>query len=232
MAEQMRLPGAEVATIRRAALMHDLGLVAVPSFILQKPYDQLTPVDWERLRLHPYHAERILARVPILAPVVPLIAAHHERLDGQGYYRGLVGTQIPLGARIIAVADRYDDLTHDMPDEPALEPEAALQRMSEEVGSALCPDAFRVLAEELRASGSIPLSRRKNRSPDWPAGLTDREVEIMRLVTKGLSRQEMAKQLVVSEHTVRHHLEHIYNKVGVSTRVGATLFAVEHDLLR
>jgi hypothetical protein len=106
MAQQMRLPGAEVTTIRVAALMHDLGLVTVPSFILQKPRDQLTPVEWERLRLHPYHAERILARVPILAPVVPLIAAHHERMDGHGYYRGLVGAQIPLGARIIAVADR------------------------------------------------------------------------------------------------------------------------------
>jgi HD-GYP domain-containing protein (c-di-GMP phosphodiesterase class II) len=232
MATHLRLPEGEVTAIRRAALMHDLGLVTVPSFILHKPHNQLTQVEWERLRLHPYHAERILARVPILAPVVPLIAAHHERLDGQGYYRGLSGSQIPLGARIIAVADRFDELTHEQPDEPALDQEAALQRMSHEVGHALCPDAFRALDEELHASGATSLSRRKNHSPAWPAGLTDREVEIVRLLTKGLSRQEMAKQLVVSEHTVRHHLEHIYNKVGVSTRVGATLFAVEHDLLQ
>jgi HD-GYP domain-containing protein (c-di-GMP phosphodiesterase class II)/DNA-binding CsgD family transcriptional regulator len=241
LAMRMRPPGAEVAIIRRAALMHDLGLVAVPSFILQKPRDQLTPVEWERLRLHPYHAERILARVPVLAPVVPLIAAHHERLDGHGYYRGLSGAQIPLGARIIAVADRYDELTHDTPDEPALDQDATLQRMTGEVGAALCPDAFRALAEELRASGSRSLSRRKNRSPDWPAGLTDREVEILRLLSKGLHQRELAVHLTLSEHTVhltlsehtvRHHLEHIYNKVGVSTRVGAVLFAVEHDLLR
>ena len=231
MAEQMRLPEAEVSTIRRAALMHDLGLVTVPSFTLLKPPNQRSQVEWERLRLHPYHAERILARVPVLAPVVPLIAAHHERPDGQGYYRGLSGSQIPLGARIIAVADRFDELTHDAPDEPAIEQEAALQRMGDEVGHALFPDAFGALAGELRASGSAPPSRRKRRSPAWPAGLTDREVEIVRLLARGLSRQAMARQLVVSEHTVRHHLEHIYNKVGVSTRVGATLFAVEHDLL-
>ncbi len=232
MTTQLRLPEAEVSAIRRAALMHDLGLVAVPSFTLQKPRNQLTQVEWERLRLHPYHAERILARVPVLAPIVPLIAAHHERMDGQGYYRGLSGAQIPLGARIIAVADRFDDLTNDTPDEPAVDQEAALQQMSGEVGSALCPDCFRALEESLHASGVTAVTRRKNRSPAWPAGLTDREVEIMRLLAKGLSRQEMAKRLVVSEHTVRHHLEHIYNKVGVSTRVGATLFAIEHDLLR
>jgi HD-GYP domain-containing protein (c-di-GMP phosphodiesterase class II)/DNA-binding CsgD family transcriptional regulator len=232
MATRMRMPGAEVASIRQAALMHDLGLVAVPSFILEKPHDQLTTLEWERLRLHPYHAERILARVPVLAPVVPLIAAHHERLDGHGYYRGLSGAQIPLGARIIAVADRYDELTHDAPSELALDQEAALQQMTGEVGAALCPDAFRELAEELRASGSIPLSRRKTRSPDWPAGLTDREVEILRLLSKGLNQRELAELLTLSEHTVRHHLEHIYNKLRVSTRVGAVLFAVEHGLLR
>ena len=232
MAEHMRLPEAEVRNIRRAALIHDLGLVAVPSFTLHKPHDQLTQVEWERLRLHPYHAERILARVPVLASVVPLIAAHHERLDGRGYYRGLSGSQIPFGARIIAVADRFDELTHDTPDMPAIDQGAALQRMEDEVGHALCPDAFRLLAEEVQTSGSTFLPRRKNRSPSWPAGLTDREVEIMRLLAKGLSRNEMAKQLVVSEHTIRHHLEHIYTKVGVNTRVGATLFAVEHDLLQ
>lgn len=230
MALQMRLPDAAVSDIRRAALMHDLGQVAVPSFILNKPGNQMSQVEWERLRLHPYHAERILARVSVLAPIVPMIAAHHERMDGQGYYRGLSGAQIPLGARIIAVADRFDDLTHDTPDEEAVDAAAALQRMRDEVGHALCPDSFRALAEEMGAPNS-PLPRRKARAQVWPAGLTDREVEIMRLLAKGMSRQEMAQRLVVSEHTVRSHLEHIYGKVGVNTRVGATLFALEHDLL-
>jgi HD-GYP domain-containing protein (c-di-GMP phosphodiesterase class II)/DNA-binding CsgD family transcriptional regulator len=232
MAQCMRLPQAEVATIRRAALMHDLGLVTVPSFTLHKPHEQLTPTEWERLRLHPYHGERILLRVPALAPVVPLVAAHHERLDGRGYYRGLIGSQIPMGARIIAVADRFDELSHDTPDQPALDPEGALQQMSEEVRHALCPDAFAALVQELRPVGSVPLIKRKSPPREWPANLTDREVEILRLLAKGLSRRDMAERLVLSEHTVRHHLEHIYGKVGVSTRVGATLFAVEHDLLQ
>ena len=93
-------------------------------------------------------------------------------------------------------------------------------------------DAFEALAQEVRVDGPATLTRKKSRPREWPAGLTDREVEILRLLAKGLSRREMAEQLFLSEHTVRHHLEHIYNKVGVSTRVAATLFAVEHDLLQ
>jgi HD-GYP domain-containing protein (c-di-GMP phosphodiesterase class II)/DNA-binding CsgD family transcriptional regulator len=231
-AGRMQLTTAEVVIIRQAALMHDLGLVAVPSFTLQKPHEQLTQIEREQLRLHPYYAERILSRVPALAPVVPLIAAHHERLDGRGYYRGLSGPQIPLGARIIAVTDRFDELTHDTPDHLAIDPDRALKQMSEEVGHALCPDAFEALAQELDADRSALFSKRPKRASGWPAGLSDREVEILGMLAKGLSRREMAKQLILSEHTVRHHLEHIYTKVGVSTRVGATLFAVEHDLLR
>src|SRR5581483_9722215 len=101
-AGQLRLPHDEVTTIRRAALMHDVGLVTVPSFVLHKPQDKLTAVEWEGLRLHPYQGERILARVPAFEPIVPLVAAHHERMDGRGYYRGLSSSQIPVGARVIA----------------------------------------------------------------------------------------------------------------------------------
>ncbi|HEV7128227.1 MAG TPA: HD domain-containing phosphohydrolase, partial [Ktedonobacterales bacterium] len=158
--QHMRLPSAEVAIVRQAALMHDLGLVAVPSFTLHKPHDQRTQLEREQVRLHPYHAERILSRVPVLAPMVPLVAAHHERLDGHGYYRGLRGAQIPLGARIIAVADRFDDFCHDTPDQPALDPAVALERMRAEVGSALCPDAYEALVRELRVDAPDARGRR------------------------------------------------------------------------
>ena len=71
----------------------------------------------------------------------------------------------------------------------------------------------------------------KGAAPAWPSGLTDREVEVLRILATGASRQDMAKRLGVSEHTVRHHLEHIYGKIGVNTRVEAALFAIEHSLL-
>jgi HD-GYP domain-containing protein (c-di-GMP phosphodiesterase class II) len=232
MAREMHLSHNEVVTIRRAGLLHDLGLVAVPSFTLDKSPEQRNPVEEEQVRLHPYHAERILSRVPAFGPVVPLVAAHHERMDGRGYYHGLSGSQIPLGARIIAVADRFDDLSHDMPDHPALDTAASIAQLRGEVGDGLCPEAFEVLVRAVRADGSASGIRPKPRRHEWPAGLTDREVEILRLLTRGLNRREIAQRLFLSEHTVRHHLEHIYTKIGVSTRVAATLFAVEHGLLR
>ena len=227
---RLLFPVDQVSIIRHAALMHDLGLVAVPSYTLERPYSKLTQVEQERLRLHPYHAERILVRVPVLEPVVPLIAAHHERLDGRGYYRGLVGDQIPLGARVVAVADCFDELSHESPDHPALGPEQALEQLRGEAGRGLWPQAVRALAEELGAGPSA--HKAADRISRQPAGLTDREVEILRLLARGMTRRDVARALVVSEHTVRHHLEHIYTKIGVGTRVAATLFAVEHDLLR
>ena len=138
-ARRMLLRESEVATIRLAALMHDLGLVAVPSFTLEKHAERLTPAEWERLRLHPYYAERILSQVPAFAPFVPLVAAHHERPDGRGYHRGLPQAQIPLGARIIAVADQFDDCTHDRPGQSALDSEAALSRLGAEGGPGPLP---------------------------------------------------------------------------------------------
>ena len=109
LARRLALGRHETATIRLAGLTHDLGLVAVPSYTLGKPEAQLTRAEQEVLRLHPYHGERILTHVPALGGVAALVAAHHERFDGGGYYRGLRGADIPLGARLIAAADRFDD---------------------------------------------------------------------------------------------------------------------------
>ena len=227
-ARRLGLADTQIGTIRRAALMHDVGLAAVPSFTLDKPKDKLTQAEREILRLHPYHAERIFANVSALASVVPLVASHHERIDGSGYYRGLSGEQIPVGSRVIAVADSFDELTHESPDHAVLEPELALASLRGDAGRGLWPTAVDALAQELGAYGP-PIAKRK--SATQPAGLTEREVEILRMLVRGLSRRQIAHELVLSQHTVRHHLEHIYSKVGVGTRVAATLFAVEHDLI-
>lgn len=229
-AVQLLVEPAEVATIRHAALVHDLGLVAVPSYALEKPEQSRTRLEREQLRLHPYHAERILARVSAFAEVVPLVVAHHERMDGTGYYRGLRAEQIPLGARVIAVADSFDELTHETADHLAVDLPEALRQMGEDVNKALCPRAFQALIRVLRQDEPAPATKRALHA--WPAGLTDREVEILRLLARGETRRRMADHLVLSEHTVRHHLEHIYEKVGVKTRVAATLFALENNLLR
>ncbi|MPZ15637.1 MAG: HD domain-containing protein [Chloroflexi bacterium] len=226
-ARRMAAPQPEVEAVRYAALLHDVGIVTVSSFVLSKPEDQLTDAEREQMHLHPYHSERILSRVPAFKFVAPLVAAHHERMDGQGYYRRLPGTQIPLGARIIAVADRFDELVYPLPNRAVLDVEQVVGVMRHEVGRRLCPDAFQAFAEELEGAAPVPKARRS----EWPAGLTDREVEVLRLVGRALSRREVADALFVSESTVRHHLEHIYSKIGVSTRAAAILYAMEHGLL-
>ena len=227
-ARRMGLPEPETARIYLAALVHDIGIVAVPSFVLNKSPDTLTEAEREQVRLHPYHSERILSKVPALGPIVPLVAAHHEQMDGHGYFRGIRGSQIPLGARIIAVADQFDQLTHDAPEHPAMGLEVALDLMTNDVGSGLWPEAFQALVEEL---GGAARPSAKARHSQWPAGLTDREVEVLRLAAKGLSRRQIGGRLFVTEGTIRSHLEHIYGKIGVSTRSTASLFAMEHGLL-
>ncbi|HLB12266.1 MAG TPA: HD domain-containing phosphohydrolase [Dehalococcoidia bacterium] len=225
---RMSLPEPQVVAISRAALVHDIGIVAVPSFVLNKPGSQLTQAEWEQVRLHPYHSERILSKVAPLEAILPMVGAHHERIDGHGYPRGLAGIQIPLGARIIAVADRFDELSCETPDHPATGLEEVVELMRQEAGASLSPEAVQALLEDL-GGGSVT-SRRRTHQP-WPRELTDREVEVLRLMARGLSRNQAAKALIVSEGTIRSHLEHVYSKIGVSNRAAATLFAIEHGLL-
>jgi HD-GYP domain-containing protein (c-di-GMP phosphodiesterase class II) len=221
------MPEEDILTVRRAALTHDLGLVSVPSFVLTKPSEKLSRVEWEQIRLHPYHGERILGGVPALRHAAELVGAHHERIDGNGFHRGLRDRQIPLGSQLIAASDRFDELTHEGPDRVPLARADALMQMETEVGSAFSAMTFEALRAALGVGDRASTPTRR----EWPKGLTDREVEVLRLAARGLSRRETAERLFVSESTVRTHLEHIYAKVGVSSRAAATLFAVEYGLL-
>lgn len=229
LSQRLSLSSLQTETIYMAALMHDLGVVAVPTFILEKPAARLTQAEWEAVRLHPYHSERILSRVPAWSDAAALAGAHHEWLDGSGYHRGVTGTQIPIGARIVAVAEAYDEYTHDAPGRLAMKPEAALTQIGDEAGTRFDATVVNALAVELGGirSGSPPTSRQR----ETPGGLTAREVDVLRLAAKGLTRKQVAHALMISENTVRSHLEHIYSKIGVSTRAAAALFAVEHGLL-
>lgn len=223
----LSLPEPRLADLYRAGLVYDIGLVAVPSFVLAKPHDRLTEAEREQYRLHPYHSQRIIARVPAFESLTPAVAAHHERLDGRGYPGGVGAAQISLEARILGVAHRFDALTHDTPDGPAVSIELAAETLRAESGMALAPD----VVEALLASLGLPASASQRARRQEPGGLTAREVQVLRLVASGGTRKQVAEALVVSEGTVRSHLEHIYSKIGVSNRAGATLFAMEHGLL-
>jgi HD-GYP domain-containing protein (c-di-GMP phosphodiesterase class II) len=208
--------------LTRAALLHDLGRIAVPAAVWERP-GPLRHGEWERVRLHAYHSERILARSAVLAPAGRIAGLHHERLDGSGYHRQAYGALVPVPARLLAAADTYQALTQDRPHRPALSAEAAASVVLEEAKAGrLDPDCVRAVLE---AAGQPTRQR-----PVWPAGLTDREVEVLRLLARGRSNREIAAELVVSPRTAEHHVQHIYAKIGVSTRAAAALFAMRHGL--
>jgi len=215
---------AEISAIRAAGFFHDLGRVAVPNGVWDKP-GALSDGERERVRLHPYYTERVLERSPALAPLALLAGSHHERLDGSGDHRGATAAQLSLGARLLAAADAYDAMTHDRPHRPALPPAAARTELGEMVGAGALEK--RTVDAVLDAAGAAPLRTRQRH----PAGLTDRELEVLRLIAQGRTNKQIAEALVVTEKTAGHHVEHIYAKAGVSTRVGAALFAMHHDLI-
>ena len=222
-AEGLGCSRAEVSAIRAAGFFHDLGRVAVPNGVWDKP-GALSGGEWERVRLHPYYTERVLERSPPLAPLALPAGSHHERLDGSGYHRGATASQLSAGARVLAAADAYDAMTHDRPHRRAMPAADARAELGELVGAGARDK--RSVDAVLEAAGAAPLSVRQGH----PAGLTEREVEVLRLVAQGRTNREIAEALVVSEKTAGHHVEHIYAKAGVTTRVGAALFAMRHDL--
>ncbi|MCY1020102.1 HD domain-containing phosphohydrolase [Pyxidicoccus sp. MSG2] len=219
------LDEATCTSLRRAGLLHDLGRVSVPTNLWDKP-GPLNAAEWERVRLHPYYTERVLARSPLLAPLGALAGAHHERLDGSGYHRNAPAALLTLPARILAAADCYHALTEARPHRPAHTPDDAARELEAEVS------ARRLDAEASRAVLEAAGHRARRKRGAWPAGLSDREVEVLRLVARGCSNKEVAQQLSISARTVQHHTVHIYDKLCVSTRAAAALFAMENDLLK
>jgi HD-GYP domain-containing protein (c-di-GMP phosphodiesterase class II) len=221
--ERLGLGGDQVRGLQLAALLHDLGRVSVSDAIWEKP-GPLTSGEWEQVRLHSYHSERIVAASEALRPLAALAGMHHERQNGSGYHRGLSGHSIPIAARILAACDVYAALSQERPHRPAREPAAAAVELRAEARQGrLDADVVECV---LAAAGHATGKRRP-----WPAELTDREVEVLRLVAKGLSNREVGRLLVISPRTAEHHVQHVYRKIGVSSRAAAALFAMEHGLL-
>jgi response regulator RpfG family c-di-GMP phosphodiesterase len=223
-AERCGLPADDVRAVGRAALLHDIGKVGVSAGIWSKP-GALSDREWEAVRMHPYYTERVLARPAALAQLGALAARHHERLDGSGYYRNLTATMLSPATRILAAANRYCALTEQRPHRAPCSPDAAAEAVRREVKAGrMDPD---VVDSVLAAAGHHSAGRNK----ELVSGLSEREVEVQRLIARGTTMKQVAEQLVISTKTVDRHIQNIYAKIGVSTRAGATLFAMEHNLL-
>lgn len=225
-AEGGRLCGlsvAECAHLRQAALVHDLGRLGVSNAVWERP-GPLGPAELEKVRLHPYLTERILARPDTLHQLGSLAALHHEHLDGSGYPHGLSAGALAPSARLLAAADSYHAMTEPRPHRPALRDSQAADELRAEVRAGRLDG--QAVDAVLAAAG-----HRIRRCRQWPCGLTAREVEVLVLVAQGYSSGEVARSLYISPKTVRNHIEHLYTKIGVSSRAGASLFAMRHGLV-
>ncbi len=222
-AARLGFPAREARTLRRAGLVHDFGRLGVSNAI----WDKRGPLgvgEWERVRMHPYLTERMLHRSTALAPLGRIAVQHRERLDGSGYPRGLTGVATSREARILGGADAYQAMREPRPHRPAREADDAAAELRAEARAGRM-DAEAVDAVLAAAGHRVPRRR------EGPAGLTPREVEVLRLLARGLSHREIARSLVISPKTARNHVEHIYAKIDASSRAAASLFAMRHGLL-
>jgi HD-GYP domain-containing protein (c-di-GMP phosphodiesterase class II) len=216
------LPAADVLLLRRAALVHDIGRVAVPVGVWAKP-GPLTRGEFEQVRLHAYHSERVLDVAPGLRPLARLAGSHGERYDGSGYHRGSRAGDLPLMAWLLAAADCYQAMREPRAHRPALSASAAADELCRDAEAGrLAPEAVQAVLAAAGQPGR-PLRR--------PAGLSERECEVLGLIARGLTTKQVARRLGITPKTCDHHIQRLYGKAGVSTRAGATLYALEHGLV-
>jgi HD-GYP domain-containing protein (c-di-GMP phosphodiesterase class II) len=220
---RLGLPDDAARTLRRAGLAHGLGRLGISNSIWDKR-GSLGAGEWERVRMHPYLTERILRQAESLTPLAAVAVQLRERLDGSGYPRGLSGAAISRSARVLGAADAYQAMREPRPHRPQRSAEdAAVELRAEVKAGRLDGEAVEAV---LGAAGHRVARRRAG-----PAGLTAREVDVLRLLARGMSNKEIGEVLVITPKTVGNHVEHIYSKIDASTRATASLFAMRHGLL-
>jgi HD-GYP domain-containing protein (c-di-GMP phosphodiesterase class II) len=221
---EARLSTEQCDQLSRAGLVHDLGQVGIENGIWDKPGD-LSTDEWEKVRLHSYWTDRILSRCPALAPLGALASSHHERMDGTGYHRQSTADQLTVEARLLAAADVLVALTSRRPHRNSFDLETAATLMREAA-------SIRHL-DKAAVEFAIAAVGGKAENPESfnPDGLTDREIEVLKLLSRGSTNRQVARQLFISVKTVGRHVENIYAKIGVSTRAGTAIYAMENRLI-
>jgi HD-GYP domain-containing protein (c-di-GMP phosphodiesterase class II)/DNA-binding CsgD family transcriptional regulator len=212
----------DCALLRGAGAVHDLGRVAVATGTWDKR-GALNAVEWQRVRAHSQHTEAIL-RSAGMGELAEIAGATHERGHGAGYHRGLSLEGLPLLAKIVAAADVMAALGEERPHRAALDERraGAELRALVEAGAIDAAAAQAVLAASGAAAG---------RKRAWPGGLSDREVEVLRLVAVGRTNREIGALLGMSPRTAQKHVMNVYDKLGLESRAGLALYAIEHGLL-
>jgi HD-GYP domain-containing protein (c-di-GMP phosphodiesterase class II) len=223
---RLGLPASDIRAARWAGYAHDLGELAVPVSTWMRP-GALTERETDSAQLHPYFGERALAALgPSGKSVAALVLRHHERLDGSGYHRSSLAPDLSPAARVLAAAEAFQTAREPRPHRPPLTDVAAAAKLREAARDGrLCPDAVEAVLT------SVGQATRRS-APARIAGLTAREMEVLRLIAAGLTAKEAARDLGISPKTADNHIQNLYSKIGVTTRAGAALFALERGLLR
>jgi HD-GYP domain-containing protein (c-di-GMP phosphodiesterase class II)/DNA-binding CsgD family transcriptional regulator len=218
-----------VTTDRRAALVHDYGTTDVPNSIWDKP-GTLTRTEFDRVELHPLLTEQMLRRSPALAVLNPVASAHHEKCDGSGYHKRVQADADDLGACVLAATEIYVGLTTERADRLPFSPlDAAAELRRLESEGVLEHRASRAV---LVAAGHGEPPAPSGKRQQHPGGLTRREVDVLRLAARGLTTRQIADRLYISPKTADHHIQHIYGKIGASTRAAAALWAMQHSVVQ
>lgn len=224
-ARRLALDEADQQLLRRAALVHDIGRVGISTHIWERP-GPWSQGERERARLHAAFTAQILSRAGELAPLAALAAAAQERLDGSGYPRAIGAADLPTPARLLAAVDVVTALGEARPHRPAHDAASIETIVAGEVAAgrldrAASAAALAVIGGHLRPSAA---------AQPIPAGLSEREAEVLRELAAGRTNKEIARRLGTSPKTVDHQVQAVYRKLGVRTRAGATLRAVEIGL--
>ena len=218
LAKLLELPSGQIEALRAAALLHDIGKLAVPEHIISKP-GRLTREEFEKMKIHPVVGAEILERVQFPYPVVPIVRSHHEKWDGSGYPDGLLGEEIPVGARILSVVDTLDALASDRQYRPALPLDEAMRRIEQESGKAFDPRIVALLKEryveleEMVRSQSGCVERQKLS--------TDFKVERGLAPAAGFERQKAPEPS--SRNT-------FLSSIAAARQEAQTLFELSHEL--
>jgi HD-GYP domain-containing protein (c-di-GMP phosphodiesterase class II) len=215
----------DVALGRRAALVHDVGMCGVPAGVVEKR-GRLQDAEREAVRMHSYLTERVLQRPATLQLVGEVASTAHERVDGSGYHRRAPRGSLGEIARLLAAADALRAMFEARPHRSARTLVDAERELRADVSAGRL-DA-RAVDAVLAAAGR---PRAHLRRVEHPGGLSDREVEVLRLVARGMTNKQVAAALSLSAKTVGNHLQRIYDRLDVTTRAAATLWAVQNELV-
>ena len=223
--KKLGLPASDIRDVRWAAYTHDIGELAIPVSTWMRA-GALTERETDAAHLHPYHGERALASLGGDGKAIAaLVQRHHERLDGSGYHRNSRGQDLSPAARVLAAAETFQTAREARPYRPALDDAAAAAKLRSAVRDGkLCADAV----EAVLSCAGQPARRA---APERLAGLTPREIEVLRLIAAGDTAKEAARKLEIAPKTADNHIQSLYSKIGVSTRAGAALYALERGLV-